>query len=294
MFAPHNEKTINYAYKSKYNRKRENQIVLLMITNGEKSHYTVLKSERTDDGFNRPIRILSRLFRGIKSSHDGDFYCLNCLHSFRTDNAPKKHERLCENNDYCYVEMLTKLNKMLKYNHGEKLLKTPFVIYADLECLLIKEQSGQNNPNESYTERKAVHEPCDYALSLICSFDSKENKHNFYRGRDCIKRFCSDIKELETKIINFKPKEMMPLTDNENNYYEEQTECCMFQKEFCCDKNQKMKFKLYKKVRDHCHYTGKFRGAAHSIFNLNYKVPQETPVKFLMVQNMIIILLLRN
>ena len=72
---------------------------------------------------------------------------------------------------------------------------------------------------------------------------------------------------------------MIPLTDNENKYYEEQKECYICQKEFCCDKNQKMKFKLYKKVRDHCHYTGKFRGAAHSICNLNYKVPQEIPVK---------------
>ena len=51
-----------------------------MITNGEKSHYTALKNERTDDGFNRAIRSLSRLFRGITSNHDGDFYCLNCLH----------------------------------------------------------------------------------------------------------------------------------------------------------------------------------------------------------------------
>ena len=50
-------------------------------------------------------------------------------------------------------------------------------------------------------------------------------------------------------------------------------------KEFCCSKNKKMKFKLYKKVRDHCHYTGKFRAAAHSICNLNYKAPQEIPVK---------------
>ena len=49
--------------------------------------------------------------------------------------------------------------------------------------------------------------------------------------------------------------------------------------EFCYNKNEKMKFKLYKKVRDHCHHTEKFRGAAHSIFNLNYKVPQEIPVK---------------
>ena len=71
---------------------------------------------------------------------------------------------------------------------------------------------------------------------------------------------------------------MIPLTDNENKYYEEQKECYICQKEFCCDKNQKMKFKLYKKVRDHCHYTGKFRGAAHSICNLRYKVQREIPV----------------
>ena len=88
LFIPHNTKTINLAYKSKYNRKRENQVVLLMITNGKQSdeidkwHYIALKSVRTDNGFNRPIRSLSRLFRGITSSNNGDFYCLGCLHSF--------------------------------------------------------------------------------------------------------------------------------------------------------------------------------------------------------------------
>ena len=74
-----------------------------MITDGEKWHYTALKSEPTDDGFIRPTKSLSKLFRGITSNHNGDFYCLNCLHSFKTDDAPKKHERLCENNDYCSV-----------------------------------------------------------------------------------------------------------------------------------------------------------------------------------------------
>ena len=72
---------------------------------------------------------------------------------------------------------------------------------------------------------------------------------------------------------------MIPLTDNENKFYEEQTEFYICQKEFCYDKNEKKKFKIYQKVRDHCHYTGKFRGAAHSICNLRYKVPQEIPVK---------------
>ena len=146
---------------------------------------------------------------------------------------------------------------------------------ADLECLLLKQQSCQNNPNTSYTERKAIHIPFSYTLNLVCSFDSKQNKHGFYRGKDCIKRFCSDLKELGIKIVNYEQKEMAPLTDDEDKYYEDQKECYICQKEICCDKNQKMKFKLYKKVRDHCHYTGKFRGAAHSICNLNYKVPQK-------------------
>ena len=107
---------------------------------------------RTADGFNCPTRSLSKLFRGITSNHIRDIYYLGCLHSFRTDNALKKHERLCDNNDYCHVEMPTEDNNKLKYNHGEKSLKASFRIYADLECLLIKQQSCQGNPNESYTE----------------------------------------------------------------------------------------------------------------------------------------------
>ena len=71
----------------------KNQVVLLTI------------------GFNLPIRSLSRLFRGVTLNHDRDFYYFNCLHSFTTDNALEKHERLCDNNDYCSVEMATKFNK---------------------------------------------------------------------------------------------------------------------------------------------------------------------------------------
>ena len=97
-----------------------------MITNSEQSdetdkwHYTASKSALSDDGFNRPKRSLPRLFRGITANNNGDFYCLGCLHSFRTVNALKRHEKLCGNNYYCHVEMPTKDSKALKYNHGEK------------------------------------------------------------------------------------------------------------------------------------------------------------------------------
>ena len=92
-----NAKEIKLAYKSKYNHKHKNQVVLLLISDSKQSdeiykwHYIALKSDSIDNGFNRPIRSLSRLFRGITSNNNGDFYCLGCLHSFRTDNALEKH-----------------------------------------------------------------------------------------------------------------------------------------------------------------------------------------------------------
>ena len=136
LYVPLNTKEIRLAYKSKYNCKRKDQVVLLMITNDKESdkidkwHYISLKSVNNDNGFNRPIRGLSGLFRGKASSSNGDFYCLGCLHSFRTDNKLKKHDKLCDNHD-CHVEIPTEDNNTLKYNPGEKSLKAPWTIYVD-------------------------------------------------------------------------------------------------------------------------------------------------------------------
>ena len=96
-----------------------------MITNGKKWHCLAVRS-------------LSALLRGITSSNNGDFYCLNCFHSYRAHNKLKKHERVCNNHDYCHVEMPKENEKVLKYNHGEKSLKGPPIICPDLECLLKK------------------------------------------------------------------------------------------------------------------------------------------------------------
>ena len=84
------------------------------------------------------MKSLSALFREITSNHDGDFYCLNCIHSYSTEKKVKKHKRECNDHDYCYVEMPNEYNKIVQYNHGEKSIKVPAIIYADLESLLEK------------------------------------------------------------------------------------------------------------------------------------------------------------
>ena len=89
---------------------------------------------------------LSALLRGITSKHDGDFYCLNCFYSLRTENKLKKYKNTCEDHDYCYVAMPKEGNKILKINHGEKTMKALFIICADLESLLEKMGTCHNNP----------------------------------------------------------------------------------------------------------------------------------------------------
>ena len=124
---------IRHAYKSKHNLTSKNQVILFMITNGKKWHY--LAAEK-----------LSALFREIGSKHNEELYCLNCFHSFRTENKLKKHYNVCKNHDYCNVEIPKEDNKILKYNHGKKSMKVPFVIYADVESLLEKMNTCHNNP----------------------------------------------------------------------------------------------------------------------------------------------------
>ena len=99
-------------------------------------------------------------------------------------------------------------------------------------------------------------------------------------AKTVLERFCKDLRDHAMKIINYEEKEMIPLTDKENKSYEKQKVCYICKKEFGIDEKDKNTFKLYHKVRDHCHYTGKFRGAAHSICNLRYKTPKEIPVVF--------------
>ena len=117
-------------------------------------------------------------------------------------------------------------------------------------------------------------------LVTCCSFDKTKTAWNYRRAKDCMEIFCKDLRNQAIKIINYEKKKETILTNEEKESYENQKNCHICEKEFCTDKNNEKEFKLKQKVRDHDHYTGKYRGAAHSNCNLRYKIPREIPVIF--------------
>ena len=263
LYVPQKTTKIHLAYKSKHILTREKQVILLMITNGKKWHYTAV------------TRLLG-LLRGITSNHNGNFYCLNCFRVYTTKNKLEAHKKICENHDYCHVEMPSEDNKIIKYNQGEKSIKSPFIIYADLECLLEKRSTCYNILEESSTAEINKHTPSGYSLFTHCSFDKTKNKLDYYRGDDCMKKFCKDLREHATKIINYEKKDTIPLIKQEEKHHNKQKVCYICKKEFDTDDSDKKRHK----VKDHCHYTGKNRGAAHNICNLRYKIIKEIPIVF--------------
>ena len=183
LYVSYNAEEIRQAYKSKHNLIRKNQVIILMITDGKKWHYLAVKS-------------FSALLKVITSNHKGDFYCLNCLHLYRTENKLKKHYNVFENYDY-YLEMPKEDNKILKYNYGEKSMKVTFIICADLEPLLEKMSTCHNNLKTN------KHTAYGYSMFANCSFDATKNKSDCYRRKDCMKNFCTDLGKHTTKMFNY-------------------------------------------------------------------------------------------
>ena len=96
---------------------------------------------------------ISASLRGVTSKNNGDLYCLNCLHSFRTKSKLKSHKRACENKDFCNIIMPSEDTKILEFNQYQKSDKTPFIIYGDLKCITEKIDECKNNPENSSTPK---------------------------------------------------------------------------------------------------------------------------------------------
>ena len=111
LYVPHNTREIRPARISKYNFKSDNQVVLLMITDNEKWSYLAVKN-------------ISMLLRGVTANHNGDFYCLNCFHLYRTLKKLKNHAKVCQDHDFCNVIMPDRNNNTLKYDPKKKPIRS--------------------------------------------------------------------------------------------------------------------------------------------------------------------------
>ena len=126
------------------------------------------------------------------------------LYYFETENERESHKKVCESNDFCNIVMSFEDTKILNFNQYQKSDKASFVIYADLEFLIEKIDGCKNDSENSFTTKVDKHVLSGFSMSTISSFKNIENKHDVYRGKDCMKTFCGSLREHAMKITNSK------------------------------------------------------------------------------------------
>ena len=148
-------------------------------------------------------------------------------------------------------------------------------MYADFEVILEPIQGLRPGPEESYTTKINQHIPSGWCIYSKFAYGEVKDPLTIYRGKDCIEfeiKFCDYLKEEAHRLYHMFPeKPMDPLTKKQWKRYEKASRCRICFKPF----NPKDP-----KVRDHCHYTGRYRGPAHSLCNLRHRIPSDIPVVF--------------
>ena len=113
-----------------------------------------------------------------------------------------------ENKDLCNIIIPLEDTKILEFNQNQKSDKTPFIFYANLECLIGKIYRCKNNLESVSTTKLIEHVPSGFSMSTILSLKRIENNHNVYRVKDCMKKFCESLREYAMEIINSKKNEV--------------------------------------------------------------------------------------
>ena len=168
-------------------------------------------------------------------------------------------------------------DNILEFKQCMKSGKMACIIYADIESFIRKRDECANNPVNSLTTKIFEHIPTEYSMSRNWGFDYIEDKHTLYHGKDCVKKRCITLREHTKNIIGFEKKKVSSLTKEELKSHQDAKVCYI-----CGERTLKKLSKSinYRKVRDYCYYTGKYRGAAHHASNLNFNVLNEISVVF--------------
>ena len=248
----------------------DHDIVLLLLKeavkgeNGEikeKTHYTLVK--------NKSALIASQI-----NNHKGSRHiCLNCFNSFNSPETLETHKEYCYENESVKI-LMPPPGTYLRFNKFHHSEKAPFVIYADFESLIKPMVNYDPDPNKSYTKKIQKHEPISFSYYIYSSIDGVFKpvlrKYTKTKPEDAdaidvfIKWLEGDVKD----IANIKPKKMI-FTEEDRKQFNKASNCWICGEYLGNDR-----------VRDHCHYTGRYRGPAHNSCNLKYRKPKSISVFF--------------
>ena len=233
----------------------EQELNVLLISNEEKSDYVLIKD-------------FNRLMYSKTKHKDRKHFCMSCLQNFTTKEILNNHrERCLLINDTQAVKYETGTIKFKDFN---KQIPMPFKIFADSECLLKRISVNKGG----YTKLYQKHIPNSIAAKLVCVDNRFTLPTKIFTGSNCIKEFIEWVFEQKkycNQIINkhFNKKLKMTIEDEDN--YQNSQYCWICNKKINKDKD---------KVRDHCHITGKYRGAAHKKCNSELRIPRKLPIIF--------------
>ena len=244
--------------------KHENEqcINLILLSNKKNQHYCWIKN-------------MSALVASQTNKHKGKKYvCKYCCNSFQWEVSLQKHVEYCSKQKAVKVEM-PKKGTMLSFKNYYRKMRVPFVIYADFEAFTESISTCSPSDDKSYTKQYQRHKPCSFSYYIKC-FDDElfppQLKRYTIEGQDANvgKIFVKSLEEDIAGIYNeFKYKKNMKITRKEEQDFQKATDCHICENPLNNDK-----------VRDHCHLTGRYRGAAHNKCNLDYKLPSFYPVIF--------------
>ena len=248
----------------------EYDIVLLLLKeavtgeNGEikeKTHYTLVKNK-------------SALITSQKNNHKGKRHvCLNCFNSFNILESLNKHKEYCYKNK-CVKTNMPPQNTYLRFNKFLHSEKAPFAVYADFESLIKPLDNCDPDPNKSYTKKYQKHEPISFSYYILCSIDGvykpvlRKYTQTKPEDADAMDIFIKWLEEDVKDIANIEVKEMI-FTEEDIKHFNKASDCWI-----CGEKLEN------DRVRDHCHFTGRYRGPAHNKCNLKYRKPKNISVFF--------------
>ena len=217
---------------------------------------------------------MSALLQSQINNHKGiRNICLNCFNGFNTPDSLNKHKEYCYNNE-CVKISMPPPGTFLRFKNFLHSEKAPFAIYADFESLIKPMDNCDPDPNKSYTKKYQKHEPISFSYYINSSIDGvykpvlRKYTKTKPEDQDAMDVFIKWLEEDVKAIANIEPKQMI-FTEEDKKQFNKASDCWICGEKLVNDR-----------VRDHCHYTGRYRGAAHNSCNLKYRKPKSISVIF--------------